>query len=535
MTLQTHRHGETRVRIAWWILLVVAVGVSLFIRGRLLAIPLERDEGEFGYAGQLLLQGIPPYRLAYNMKFPGTYAAYALVMALFGQTPTGIHLGLLVVNLATITLIFALARRILNTIGAIVAAASYAILTINPAFLGLAGHAVNYVLLPALAGILLLLRPRPSRPWWNLPASGMLFGFAILMKQPGVFFLVGGGLCLLWLAIHDRSGWRLFFIDGCLLTFGALFPIALTFIALWMAGVFPRFWFWCIDYARAYGTIVPLREGVLIAAMTARKSLGAIWPSCALACVGLLGLSVSARFRQQAVLIVLFLAASVAALSSGFYFREHYYIFLLPVLSLLMGAGIFALLNRPMIGRRWVEPFCFLLVTASLLHPLWRGRHLFFAAAPTEACSQIYRGNIFGEAPRLGAYLREHTVPTDTIGVIGSEPEIYFYAQRHSATGYIYTYALMEEHPYVRRMQEEMRAEIERSQPSYLVFVSLPNSWFVASWSDENIIHWAVDYAAANYHMVGFINLSAEGTDYCLPCARKPDGQPSALILRRNL
>ena len=30
-------------------------------RLRLLAFPLERDEGEYAYAGQLILQGIPPY------------------------------------------------------------------------------------------------------------------------------------------------------------------------------------------------------------------------------------------------------------------------------------------------------------------------------------------------------------------------------------------------------------------------------------------------------------------------------------------
>ena len=28
----------------------------------------------------LHVQGIPPYQLAYNMKFPGTYAAYAVIM-----------------------------------------------------------------------------------------------------------------------------------------------------------------------------------------------------------------------------------------------------------------------------------------------------------------------------------------------------------------------------------------------------------------------------------------------------------------------
>jgi len=38
--------------------------------------------------------------------------------------------------------------------------------------------------------------------------------------------------------------------------------------------------------------------------------------------------------------------------------------------------------------------------------------------------------------------LRAHTAPTERIAVIGSEPQIYFFAQRHAATGYIYMYAL---------------------------------------------------------------------------------------------
>ena len=42
---------------------VVIVLFSL-IRARLPGAPLEPDEGEYAHAGQLLLQGIPPYQLA---------------------------------------------------------------------------------------------------------------------------------------------------------------------------------------------------------------------------------------------------------------------------------------------------------------------------------------------------------------------------------------------------------------------------------------------------------------------------------------
>ena len=114
MTNQSDIHDKT-LRVAWWTLPVIVFGVVLAIRIRLLGIPLERDEGEYAYAGQLMLQGIPPYKLAYNMKFPGTYAAYAAIMSIFGQTIFAIHLGLLLVNAITIALIFLLGRRLMNS------------------------------------------------------------------------------------------------------------------------------------------------------------------------------------------------------------------------------------------------------------------------------------------------------------------------------------------------------------------------------------------------------------------------------------
>ena len=40
------------------------------------------------------------------MKLPGPHVAYAAIMAVFGESVSGIHLGLMVVNLATISIDF---------------------------------------------------------------------------------------------------------------------------------------------------------------------------------------------------------------------------------------------------------------------------------------------------------------------------------------------------------------------------------------------------------------------------------------------
>ncbi len=77
------------IRLWPWLVVLLALLFIGFIRFRLLDMPLERDEGEYAYAGQLILQGIPPFELAYNMKLPGTYFAYALGMAVVRAEHSG--------------------------------------------------------------------------------------------------------------------------------------------------------------------------------------------------------------------------------------------------------------------------------------------------------------------------------------------------------------------------------------------------------------------------------------------------------------
>src|SRR2546421_983134 len=109
-----------------WILVGLTILLVMAVRLRLRDMPLERDEGEYAYAGQLMLQGVPPYREAYNLKLPGTPAAYAIIMAIFGQTPAGIHLGLALVNAGSIVLMFLIGRRLLDEHAGTAAAVAFA-------------------------------------------------------------------------------------------------------------------------------------------------------------------------------------------------------------------------------------------------------------------------------------------------------------------------------------------------------------------------------------------------------------------------
>jgi dolichyl-phosphate-mannose-protein mannosyltransferase len=501
------------VSTLWWILFVLALGVVTAIRIRLLAFPLERDEGEYAYAGQLLLHGVPPYQLAYNMKFPGTYAAYALIMFIFGQSTVGVHLGLLIVNLATVALIFFLGRRLLNWTAGIAAGSIYAVLSVSPWIDGFSAHATHFVMLAALGGALLLLRAVERQSWKILFGSGILFGFAVLMKQPGVCFAVFGAFYLLYCNGSSRAGLKRGVRALAVFGAGVLTPFLVACLLLWRAGVFDRFWFWTIQYAREYGGLVSFRQGMEILREQIVSVIGAGWALWGLAAIGLVISAMAVKERRSGSFLVGWLVASVLGLSAGLYFREHYFVFVLPSISLLAATAVahpaFSLAQAR--AGRVLSP---LVLSFALALPLFADRQLFFTLDPAAACRSIYYPNPFPECIRIADFVRKRTKPDDQIAVLGSEPEIYFYADRRSATGYIYTYPLMEPHKYAAQMQREMMREIEQRNPEFVIFVAVSVSWLVGSESDRSIFDWAHEYCAKNYAPVGLVTLSEKGSEY---------------------
>ncbi len=500
---------DKTIRIAWWVLAAVIFSLTAAIRVRLLGIPLERDEGEFAYAGQLLLQGIPPYKLAYSMKFPGTYVAYAITMFFFGQTITAIHLGLLFVNSATSALIFFVGKRLVNSTVGIAAAASYALLSLSPSVLGLAAHATHFVVLLVLGGAFLLLNKQSRLGVGRLLLSGLLMGLGLLMKQPALFFILFGASYLFIGDVRAGLVLRKVMLRNLVFVGGAVTPLIITFLALCYVGVFAKFWFWTIHYAHEYGTLVSISEAPHIFIQSVSEAIGPNWSLWIVAGVGLLTCPLNRLTgRSTGFLLGLFIS-SILALCSGFYFRSHYFILLLPAVALFAGVAInniSSVLRRQITAVRF-SPLLLLASCAAFL--VFAQRDLFFLLSPIEASHTIYAGNPFPETIKVAEYVRDHTDPSDTIAVGGSEPQIYFYSHRHSATGYIYTYPLMEAQTYARQMQSEMIHEIESAEPKYLISITIDTSWLHSPRSENLIFEWAQRYIADNYVPVGFVNVIA--------------------------
>jgi hypothetical protein len=152
-----------------------------------------------------------------------------------------------------------------------------------------------------------------------------------------------------------------------------------------------------------------------------------------------------------------------------------------------------------------------LLAAAAIIGPTYALRGFFFQATPVEACRIMYSVNPFPESIEIAGYIKNRSSEDDKIAVIGSEPQIYFYADRKSATGYIYVYGLMETQDYASKMQMEMIREIEKAHPKYVVFVNVPTSWLIRPTSDSTIFRWADIYLDRYYRTAGIVNIIPHG------------------------
>src|SRR5205085_397479 len=228
----------------------------------------------------------------------------------------GIHLGLVLINLVTVGLILFLGRNLLGQVAGVMAAAAYSVLSLMPYVLGSAAHATHFVVVFAVAGVLLLAR-----------------------------------------ALHRQS----------------------------KALIFGKFWFWTINYASQYGRQVPIWEGLQIFVDHFGTAIGTAWPIWAAAAVGFVVCIVSPSLRVRADFLLTFAFFSVLAVCAGFYFRPHYFILLLPAVSLLAGAAVVWAINGARIRAHNLWSFVLILFAVCLAWPLWSEADFFFERPLAEA------------------------------------------------------------------------------------------------------------------------------------------------------
>src|SRR5436305_14840828 len=147
------------------------------------------------------------------------------------------------------------------------------------------------------------------------------------MKRPAVVVFCMGATCLLFRHWRARLTFGIALLRNALFITATVLPLDATAFWLWRAGVFAKFWFWTVLYAREYAGVIPISQAPRLFFEQIRPVIGFGWPLWALAALGVAASFLDKAMRNAAFFILTFIAFSGLALSSGFLFRYHYFIF----------------------------------------------------------------------------------------------------------------------------------------------------------------------------------------------------------------
>ena len=493
--------------------LAAVVLAAIALRWRWLGVPLERDEGEYAYAGWLMLRGVPPYLGIYTMKLPGVHAVYALGQALFGTTSSAVRLLHIAVNAATIIALGGLGRRWLGPWPGVFAAALFALLSAGRPVQGPFANAEHFVLLPALCGLWWLDRTLDRGGPGRLFAAGAIIGLAPLMKQSGAAFVIAA---LALVAIHGLRTKRpiaaIARIAAPLLA-GAVAPALVTLALLAGVGALGAFRHWAIDVAASYATKLSTAASLAALRLRGGRVLAAAPLAWLLVVAGLAACAGDRRLRPRVPELLTLAVCSVAGVSAGLYFRPHYFVLGLPAAALLAAAGLAWIARAAPAGALRAAVAVALAMTA-IASTAWVQRAYLFRLDGDGIARATFGRNPFPEAPRIAAWLAERTTPDETIAVLGSEPEIYFLAGRRSATGFIYAYPMMEPRPGAERMQRRMIEQLEAARPAYVVYVAVAASWLRRPDSSATLQRWFDTQTRGELTLVGLIEIDRTGSRF---------------------
>ena len=411
--------------------------------------PLTADEGGYTEVARLWAGGAHLYNQAWVDRPQGLLLAFRALLAAGGGSTISIRVMAALVSVVVVLVVVALATALCGSIEGLATGLLLATFGASPFIesFTLAGE-----LLASLPAVLSLLAfvvylRRRTAPW--LVLTGVLTGCAVLVKQSA--FDAGLAAIALLLVTERRRGIR----PAALIVLAALVPVVLA------AATAPSFgdWWNAVVAYRAHG------DSILTGSALHRLAdLGSSLPAAAKG-LGVLALLAAAGWRGSPLLVRLWLGAAALGVLGGGNFHPHYYLQLVPPLSVLAGVGVVALSRRP---RRAITAAAAVaaLATAVVTAPLW------FASPAAQARAIWPHDPHLVDNRDLAGYVRAHTKPGQRILVIWAAADVYGLADRPPAAPYLW-YRNLQALPAARAA---VRKALLARTPALVLEVQRPNA-----------------------------------------------------------
>ena len=413
------------------------------------------DEGIYLTLGQAVKKGLILYRDIHDNKPPMLY----LLAALAGSF-SNFRLILFIWSLATIFAFYKLSQLFFakNKPAMIIATSAFALLISLHTFEGNIANAENFMLLPTIAAMLLIIKKAKFKIYF---LAGILFSIATLFKVPASLDFAAAFFALFLILFRKKS--PLFIIHhSFFMILGFLTPILITIfyfasqgaLSYYLKAAFfqniPYLSSWTTDRPQVGGLPLPLlTRGLLILTLT-------------------LGLFIFRKKISSVIKLILvwFAFSLFAALLSARPY-PHYLIQILPSLSLSFGL-FFAKKKEKLIPLILAFIFLFAFLTFKFWYypnlPYYlnfyqyalgfKDRNEYFTSFDPQALP-IYQ---------TAHYLQTHTLPEEKIFIWGTRPSIYALANRLPVGRYTVSYHIIDFNGYQKTIEA-----LTKNPPRYLI------------------------------------------------------------------
>jgi hypothetical protein len=394
--------------------------------------PLATDSGQYLYIGDLILDGGTPYVDAVNNKGPLTYLLFAAIRLGAGTSMTAVRLALLSAAVVAALAFGAWVARLAGEAVGALAAVGFALFAGLPAFQGDDPNTEQFGIAFMVGSWWLASHPGARRALGAGAAAA-----AAVAINPAFAVVLPFTAFELWRAAADGRVRRI--------GLGVAGGVAVAAPLLgWMlaAGALDEMWRYVVELALDSG------DGSFSQGGTPDGSgASGSWvvPARGLWLVGLAGLALGltdARLRRVAVPMALWVAIGWARVKYASYEFPHHYYPVLPglVAGLAVGAArLWALVAQP--RRRWA------IAAVALALPLWQ-----WVVVPERDALDVPPRlrwgpdfQSFALAYPIADFVRAHTRPDERILVVGTDPEVYWLADRHANTPYFDVFPLLQD------------------------------------------------------------------------------------------
>ncbi|MDD4179898.1 MAG: glycosyltransferase family 39 protein [Candidatus Margulisbacteria bacterium] len=419
------------------IILLLILSLQLILRLPFLGVPLERDEGFYGYAAQRVLAGETPYRDFFDHKPPAIYYIYALIIKFFGPSLTAIRGATAFYGLLTTLAVFGVGLLLFGAGGGLLAALIYAVYSGGPFIQGPFSNTEVFMVLPVTLALFFFLLARREKKISFYFLVGLLSGLAVTIKQVAVFnFLV------LFFALIAKERLKAARPSAGLLAGFLSFPLFFV-LYFWSQGALADLINCTLVVNKHYLSQSPAPFFFF----DPRYGLSAIWeiilwengPLWLLAIAGF-ALILAKEKKPLFLLLVVWSFFSFCGVAAGNLFFGHYFIQVIPALSLLAAYFLVYQIKNFTFA---VKGGILILLGCCLLFNLQFQLPFYTKYNPYRITEVVYGTRTFGIAYWASAKIAKEIKPEDDIFVWAAEPEVYYYLGKRALTKYSFYFIWM--------------------------------------------------------------------------------------------